>query len=400
MLVAVISDTHMAGGRRRLPARCAELIASAEVVLHAGDIMIPEALVEIEAIGTPVRAIVGNMDGWELRDRLPAELETDLDGARVAMLHDAGPAAGRLARMRRRFPDAAAVIFGHSHIPLHEREGDFQIFNPGSPTERRRAPSHSMGLARVESGAIEFEHVVLDASVALGRRPKSRRTANGGRRRNMHAVETRITKTEEEWRRELTPEQYEVLRRQGTEPPFTGQYVYSKEDGMYRCAACGNDLFSSDTKFDSGTGWPSFYEPATAEPVELRPDTATAWSARRPCARAAAAISATCSTTAPHPTGQRYCINSLSRWRSTKITYRLGQSRTCRWFSCSGIACTTSRLPCSPTRQTDEHEPAPACTNRPPGPVRARDRPGRRSPAHARGVDARVVDVDVEPVLM
>ena len=83
---------------------------------------------------------------------------------------------------------------------------------------------------------------------------------------------TKITKTEEEWQRELTPEQYEVLRRQGTEPPFTGKYTYSKEDGMYRCAACGNELFSSDTKFDSGTGWPSFYEPATAEAVELRDD--------------------------------------------------------------------------------------------------------------------------------
>ena len=72
-----------------------------------------------------------------------------------------GPAAGRLARLRRRFPDADAVVFGHSHIPLHEREGDFQIFNPGSPTERRRAPRHSMGLARVEGGAIEFELVTL-----------------------------------------------------------------------------------------------------------------------------------------------------------------------------------------------------------------------------------------------
>jgi uncharacterized protein len=161
MRVAVISDTHMDGGRRRLPDHCAELIAASELVLHAGDIMSLAALAEIEAIGTPLRAITGNMDGWELRDRLPAELALELEGARLAMVHDAGPAAGRLARLRRRFPAADAVVFGHSHLPLHERDGDFQIFNPGSPTERRRAPHHSMGLATIEAGSIGFELVNL-----------------------------------------------------------------------------------------------------------------------------------------------------------------------------------------------------------------------------------------------
>jgi uncharacterized protein len=159
--VALISDTHMGGGRRRLPDRCVELIEASELVLHAGDIMTVEALVEIEAIGTPLRAITGNMDGWELRDRLPAELELELEGARLAMVHDAGPAVGRLARMRKRFPAADAVVFGHSHLPLHERDGDFHLFNPGSPTERRRAPHHSMGLARIQDGSIEFELVTL-----------------------------------------------------------------------------------------------------------------------------------------------------------------------------------------------------------------------------------------------
>src|ERR671922_2254114 len=85
-------------------------------------------------------------------------------------------------------------------------------------------------------------------------------------------LETKVTKSEEEWREQLTPEQYEVLRRQGTEPPFTGKYVYSKEDGTYRCAACGNALFGSDTKFDSGTGWPSFWDPVADENVITRPD--------------------------------------------------------------------------------------------------------------------------------
>ena len=161
MLVAVISDTHMTGGRRSLPGRCVELIEGADLVVHAGDIMTVDAFLEIEAIGPPVRAVAGNMDEWELRDRLPGETEMELDGARIAMVHDGGAAGGRLARLRGRFPDADAVVFGHSHIPLHEREGGFQIFNPGSPTERRRAPAHAMGLARIEAGAVEFEHVVL-----------------------------------------------------------------------------------------------------------------------------------------------------------------------------------------------------------------------------------------------
>jgi uncharacterized protein len=159
--LAIIADTHMAGGRRRLPDRCAELIAASDLVVHAGDIMSLEALAEIEAIGPPLRAVTGNMDGWELRARLPETDEVDADGAKVAVVHDAGPAGGRLERMRRRFPSADAVVFGHSHLPLHERDGDFQIFNPGSPTDRRKAPVHSMGLARAQAGRIEFELVTL-----------------------------------------------------------------------------------------------------------------------------------------------------------------------------------------------------------------------------------------------
>jgi hypothetical protein len=138
-----------------------ELVAASDLVVHAGDIMTPEALIEIEAIGPPVRAVTGNMDGWDLRDRLPETDEIEVEGARLAVLHDAGPAAGRLERMRRRFPGADAVVFGHSHMPLHEREGDFQIFNPGSPTERRRARTHSMGVAHVQDGRLEFELVLL-----------------------------------------------------------------------------------------------------------------------------------------------------------------------------------------------------------------------------------------------
>jgi uncharacterized protein len=163
MVVAVISDTHMPRGGRRLPEACAERIAAADLLLHAGDLMTVEVLRELEAIGPPVVAVHGNMDTSELRRLLPAERVVEAGGARIAMVHDAGPRAGRLERMRRRFGDRAeAVVFGHSHLPLHERADDgFQIFNPGSPTERRRAPEHTMGLARVERGRIQFELIAL-----------------------------------------------------------------------------------------------------------------------------------------------------------------------------------------------------------------------------------------------
>src|SRR4051812_24740865 len=125
-------------------------------------------------------------------------------------------------------------------------------------------------------------------------------------------LETKVTKSEEEWAGELTPEQYNVLRQQGTEPPFTGRYVYSKDDGVYRCAACGNELFSSDTKFESGTGWPSFYEPTTADRVELRTDSSHGMNRTEVvCARCGSHLGHVFPD-GPEPTGQRYCINSVS----------------------------------------------------------------------------------------
>ena len=124
--------------------------------------MTAEALEQIESLGTPVVAVRGNMDSPELARRLPEQTTVEAGGAAIAMLHDAGPARGRLERMRSRFPDADAVVFGHSHMPLHEREHGFQIFNPGSPTERRRAPAHTMGIATATAGSLSFELLRLD----------------------------------------------------------------------------------------------------------------------------------------------------------------------------------------------------------------------------------------------
>jgi uncharacterized protein len=161
VLAAVISDTHMPRGTRALPARCAERLRSSDLIVHAGDIVTAGVLADLRALGPPLIAVHGNADELALRSSLPAEQLIEMEGVRVAVLHDAGPAAGRLARLRRRFPQAQAVIFGHSHIPLHESTDGFQIFNPGSPTERRRAPERTMGIARASGGAIAFEHVAL-----------------------------------------------------------------------------------------------------------------------------------------------------------------------------------------------------------------------------------------------
>jgi uncharacterized protein len=164
VLVGLISDTHMTGtGRRALPAACLERLAGCDLIVHAGDVMTESVLAEIEAIGPRgVEAVLGNVDSPALRRRLPAERVIGLpDGPKLAVVHDAGPRTGRLERLRLRFPEADAVVFGHSHLPLHEQRDWFQIFNPGSPTERRRAPHHSMGLARVEHGALVFELIAL-----------------------------------------------------------------------------------------------------------------------------------------------------------------------------------------------------------------------------------------------
>jgi hypothetical protein len=120
-------------------------------------------LESLQGLGPPVLAVRGNVDEPALQAELPETLEFSLAGRRLGMIHDAGPARGRLARMRARFPGCEAVVFGHSHIPLHERQDSFQIFNPGSPTDRRHQPRHTMGMLHASACRLRFELLPLES---------------------------------------------------------------------------------------------------------------------------------------------------------------------------------------------------------------------------------------------
>ena len=162
MRLAIISDTHMPRGDRVLPEACVDRLRMADAILHAGDLMELEVLEALEALGPPVHAIRGNNDSAVLQARLPHTRIVRAGSALIAMVHDSGATANRFGRLRRRFPDVDAVVFGHSHVPLLEERDGFAIFNPGSPTERRRSPRHTMGMATAEDGRVRFELVDLD----------------------------------------------------------------------------------------------------------------------------------------------------------------------------------------------------------------------------------------------
>lgn len=149
--VAVIADTHLPRGSRRLPDSCLAELRSADAILHAGDIASVAAFEELRALGPPVHAVRGNMDEPALQTRLPEELVVELGGARIGMRHIAA------VRVLEHFSGCAAVVFGHTHQPVVERRGAVWVLNPGSPTERRRALFHSMLRLEIERGEIRPE---------------------------------------------------------------------------------------------------------------------------------------------------------------------------------------------------------------------------------------------------
>ena len=160
MNIVAISDTHGPRRWKSCPPAVAAHLRGADLILHAGDVCTASVLDELSAYA-PVRAVLGNNDGPDVAAwGAPDTLGLVLDGLRVAMIHDSGAAAGRLNRMRRRFPEAGLVVFGHSHIPLDQGSGGLRIFNPGSPTDRRRQPHGTIGLLTVAEGRLTQARII------------------------------------------------------------------------------------------------------------------------------------------------------------------------------------------------------------------------------------------------
>jgi len=158
--VVVLSDTHAPRRWRVCPPQVAGHLRRADLILHAGDVCTAGVLDELSGYA-PVRAVLGNNDGPDVAAwGAPPALELDVGGLAVAMVHDSGPATGRAARLRRQFPGAALVVFGHSHIPLDQEAWKFRIFNPGSPTDRRRQPQGTIGLLRIEAGELAEARII------------------------------------------------------------------------------------------------------------------------------------------------------------------------------------------------------------------------------------------------
>lgn len=158
--VAVVSDTHAPRFWKAIPPAVAQQLDGADVILHAGDVCVPAVLDELAAFA-PVHAVRGNNDGDGVATwGAPETLELDLDGVRVAMIHDSGQKQGRAARMRRLFPEADVVVFGHSHIPWDTEEDGQRLFNPGSPTDKRRQPRGTMGHLVLDAGTIVSATIV------------------------------------------------------------------------------------------------------------------------------------------------------------------------------------------------------------------------------------------------
>jgi putative phosphoesterase len=158
MKIAVLADTHIPKRARKLPEKALAVLADADAIIHAGDVVSDEFLQALLSIA-PVYAVLGNND---LTLSLPETLEFELNGIKFAVIHDSGASAGRATRMKKRFPEAQIVVYGHSHIPMNLMENDQLLFNPGSPTDRRQQPNHTMGVLTIKEGIMESEIVALD----------------------------------------------------------------------------------------------------------------------------------------------------------------------------------------------------------------------------------------------
>ena len=160
--IVVLADTHLQAGRpRRLPDAVVAALAGADLVLHAGDLQDASALAALatHAPGAPLHAVRGNHD--RTLGELPERVQLTVDGVRIAMVHDPGPVPGRARRLRRWFPDADLVVFGHTHRPVDDAgDAGQRLFNPGSPTERRRHPHRAFGIVEVGAGRVASATIV------------------------------------------------------------------------------------------------------------------------------------------------------------------------------------------------------------------------------------------------
>lgn len=158
MKFAVLADTHIPHRARALPKRAYDIIAQSDAIIHAGDITSADFLEELAGL-KPLHAVLGNND---FNINAPQTLNLEIEGIRIAVVHETGGKEGRARRLSRRFPDARIVVFGHSHIPLNEEVDDLLLFNPGSATDKRRQSQHTMGILTIAKGNIEAEIVPLD----------------------------------------------------------------------------------------------------------------------------------------------------------------------------------------------------------------------------------------------
>ena len=158
MVVGVLADTHIPKRARDLPPQAYQHLGGVDAIIHAGDVLVPEVLERLARIA-PVYAVLGNNDRGV---QLPERLQLCWEGVELAIVHDSGAREGRPKRLRRWFPTARAVVFGHSHVPMNEWHDGLLLFNPGSPTDRRRQPRHTMGVLRLVDGQIESEVIILD----------------------------------------------------------------------------------------------------------------------------------------------------------------------------------------------------------------------------------------------